>query len=90
VAAASAVAYAVGAVPPRGPGHRQAPGRPSSVRLLLLADEDGDGELLLLGELGRDLKGLATVGGLKVVDHPAIVDLAGDLAADTRRRRRGG
>jgi hypothetical protein len=35
--------------------------------LLLLADEDGDGELLLLGELGRHLVGLATVGGLKIV-----------------------
>jgi hypothetical protein len=65
--------------------------------LLLLADEDRDGELLL-GELERELEGLATVGGLEVVvddmvhhvvtDHPAIVDLAEDLAADTRRRRR--
>jgi hypothetical protein len=47
--------------------------------------------LLLLGQLGRDLEGLATVGGhvVRVVaDHSTIVDLARDLAADTRRRRR--
>jgi hypothetical protein len=66
---------------------------------LLLADEDGDGELLLLGELGRHLVGLAAIGGLKIVgddmvdhvvhviaDHTAIVYLARDLATDTRRR----
>jgi hypothetical protein len=67
--------------------------------LLLLTDEDGDGELLLLGELGRHLVGLAAVGGLKIVvddmvdhlayvivDYPVIVYLARDLAADMRRR----
>jgi hypothetical protein len=65
--------------------------------LLLLADEDGDGELLLLGELGRHLEDLAAVDGLKIVvddmihvvyvvtDHPAVVYLAGYLAGDTRR-----
>jgi hypothetical protein len=55
------------------------------------------------GELERDLKGLATIGGLKVVvddmlnhvvrlvmDHSAIIGLTGDLAADTRRIRRRG
>jgi hypothetical protein len=33
--------------------------------LLLLADKDGDGELLLLGELGRHLVDLTAVLGLK-------------------------
>jgi hypothetical protein len=69
--------------------------------ILLLADEDSNGELLLLGELGRHLVGLATVGGLKIVvddmvdhivciimDHLGIVYLVGDLAADTRTGRR--
>jgi hypothetical protein len=65
--------------------------------VLLLTDEDGDDELLLLGELRRHLVGLATVGGLKIVvhhvvyvvaDHPAIVYMAEDLTADMRRRRR--
>jgi hypothetical protein len=72
----------------------------SSGNALLLADEDRDGELLLLGELRREFEGLTTVSGLEILvddmvnhdvcviaDHPAIVDLAGDLAADTRRRR---
>jgi hypothetical protein len=45
--AASAVAQAEGAVPPRGQGIRKPRKGPP---LLLLADEDGDGELLLLGE----------------------------------------
>jgi hypothetical protein len=69
--------------------------------LLLLADEDSHRELLLLGELGWHVVGPATVGGLEVLvdnivhhvirviaDHPTIVDLAKDLASDTRRRRR--
>jgi hypothetical protein len=68
--------------------------------ILLHPNEDGDGELLLLGELGRHLVGLAMVGGLKIVvddmvdhviyviaDHAAIVYLARDLAADTRTGR---
>jgi hypothetical protein len=32
-----------------------------------MADEDRDGELLFLGELGRDLKGLATIASLSSV-----------------------
>jgi hypothetical protein len=69
--------------------------------LLLLSDEDGHCELLLLGELRRHDELLAKVGRLEVVvddmvdhvvrvvvDHPAVVDLARDLAADTWRRRR--
>jgi hypothetical protein len=90
------VAQAVVAAPLREPECLQARFhlRPP---LLLLADEDGVGELLLLGELGRHLVDLAAVSGLKIVvddmvdhvvcviaDHPAIVYLAGDLAADTR------
>jgi hypothetical protein len=62
--------------------------------LLHLADEDGDHELVLLGELGRHDVRVSTVGRLKVVvddmidhvvrvtaDHSAVVDLVGDLAA---------
>jgi hypothetical protein len=99
-AAASAVAQAVVAAPPRNQSVRELRERPP---LLLLADEDGDSELLLLGELGRHLVGLAAFGSLKIVvddmvdhvvcviaDHPAVVYLAGDLSADTRRRWRLG
>jgi hypothetical protein len=66
--------------------------------LLLGADDDGHHELLLLGELGRDVKVLAKLGCAEVVvrgvadhvigvivDHPTVVDQARDLAGDPWR-----
>jgi hypothetical protein len=81
--------------------HREAQGvvEPGEVPLLLLgADEDGHSELLLLGELGRDVERLAALGRTEdvvrnvadhvigvVADHLTDVDLAGDLIGDTWR-----
>jgi hypothetical protein len=68
---------AVGAAPPRAPGRPQALGKRPP--LLLLADEDCDGELLLPDELGRELEGLATVSGLEAVAELQINCWAGQL-----------
>jgi hypothetical protein len=79
----------------RGQRHREGEGvlKLEEGPLLLLADEDGHRELLLLSELGRYDDRLAKLGRLEVVvhdvvdhvirivaDHPAVVDLTGDLA----------
>jgi hypothetical protein len=69
--------------------------------LLLGADDDIHRELLLLGELGRDIEVLDKLGRTELVvhdvadhvigvfaDYPTIIDQAGDLAGDPWRRWR--